>query len=231
MSMTKEEKIAKNYLGRVLASDGYPTYAKIFSKFDFNFTNDPSVVAYLDPNRGVIVANRGLDENQISVIIRHEILHDYLRHEKRLLDKLARDRGLDPDDLDDLTINELKKDLYKNVDYNIAADYEISNRGYTERDKKTVRNIMLNGRTLSGLVTEDDHPDWVDLSVEEMFDKLRQEKQNPKPDDDVISGYMISEHDKTVADVAKSFGVDVFISSDGTIYSSQEILDELERRF
>ena len=58
MSMTREEKTAKNYLGRVLSTNGYPTYAKIFQKFDFNFTNDPSVVAYLDHQRGVIVANR-----------------------------------------------------------------------------------------------------------------------------------------------------------------------------
>ena len=76
MGMTKEEKIAKNYLRRVLSTDGYPTYAKIFEKFEFHFTSDPMVVAYLDPKRGVIVANRGLDENQISVIIRHEILHE-----------------------------------------------------------------------------------------------------------------------------------------------------------
>jgi len=34
--------------------------------------------------------------------------------------------------------NNLRKELYKNKNFNIAGDYEISNRGYTEEDKKTV---------------------------------------------------------------------------------------------
>ena len=229
MGMTKEEKIAKNYLRRVLSTDGYPTYAKIFEKFEFHFTSDPMVVAYLDPKRGVIVANRGLDENQISVIIRHEILHDYLKHEKRLLDKLAKEHDLDPDALDDIAINDLKKELYSNKDFNIAGDYEISNRGYTERDKKTVRNIILNGRTLSGLVTEDDHPEWADLSIEEMFDELRKEKQKIEPEDDVINGVMLSEIDPAVADIAKQLGSDVFVGMDGVIYSSPKVIAGLKQ--
>lgn len=229
MSMTREEKIAKNYLHRVLSTDGYPTYAKLFDKFDFNFTSDPSVVAYLDPARGVIVANRGLDENQICVIIRHEILHDFLKHEKRLLDKLARDAGLDPDDLDEIAIKDLKNSLYSTQDFNIAADYEISNRGYTEKDKITVRNIILNGRTLSGLVTEDKHPEWVDLSVEEMFDKLRKEKQKMDPEDDVINGAMLSEIDPQVKNIADMIGCDVFVGIDGTIYSSPAVIKGLKK--
>ena len=206
MSMTREEKAAKYWISRVLSSDGYPTYAKIFSKFELNLTNDPSVIAYMVPNEGKIVINRGLDEQQASVTIRHEILHDYLRHEKRLLDKLAKDRNLDPDALDDLTLNDLKHDLYSNNDFNVAADYEISNRGYTDKDKKNIRNIVLNGRLLSGLVTEDDHPEWVDLSVEEMFDKLRKERSKMKADSDqVIMG-------------ALSPNGDVFIGVDGVVY-------------
>ena len=229
MGMTKEEKVAKNYLMRVLSTEGYPTYAKIFQKFEFHFTSDPGVVAYLDPKRGVIVANRGLDEFQICVIIRHEILHDYLKHEKRLLDKLAKDHGLNPDDLDDIAINDLKKELYSNKDFNIAGDYEISNRGYTEKDKKTIRNIILNGRTLSGLVTEDDHPEWKDLSIEEMFDELRKEKQQIEPEDDVINGVMLSEIDERVKNIADMIGSDVFVSIDGTIYSSPEVIEGLKK--
>lgn len=224
MAMTKEEKIAKNYLMRVLATDGYSTYAKIFSKFDFNFTSDPDVVAYLDPARGVIVANRGLDEFQISVIIRHEILHDYLKHEKRLLTKLAVEHGLDPDDLDDIAIRDLKNELYGNKDFNIAGDYEISNKGYTDKDKKTVRNIILNGRTLSGLVTEDDHPEWTELSIEEMFDELRKEKQKMKPDEDVIIGVLLPL--KSALDsVIQTGGCDIFVGVDGVMYSSQSVVD------
>ena len=214
MSMTREEKVAKQYLRRVLNTNGYPTYSKIFEKFDFNFTNDPSVVAYLDPQKGVIVANRGLDENQICTIIRHEILHDYLRHEKRLLDKLAKDKGLDPDDLDDISIADLKKDLYSSQDFNIAADYEISNRGYTDKDKKIVREITLNGRKLSGLVTEDEHPEWVDLSIEEMFDELKKERKKIKPEDDVVLGALSPDG--------------YFVSADGVVYASPEMFKQFK---
>lgn len=213
--MTREEKSAKYYLSRLLSSDGYPTYAKIFSRFDLHLTSDPNVIAYMEPTKGTITINRGLDENQASVTIRHEILHDYLQHEKRLLDKLAKDRGINPDDLDDLTINDLRKDLYSNADFNIAADYEISNRGYTDKDKQNIRNINLNGRILSGLVTEDEHPDWIDLSVEEMFDKLKKEKQKMKPEDNAIMGAFD--------------GDDVFIAADGTIYAPPETLEKLKK--
>lgn len=206
MSMTREEKIAKRFLVRLLSSDGYPTYAKLFAKFDFNFTNDPSVIAYMDPSKGVIVANRALDEKQCSVVIRHEILHDYLKHEKRLLAKLARDKGLNLDDLDDIAIDDLKKDLYKNKDFNIAADYEISNRGYTEKDKRTIRNIELNGQILSGLVTEDEHPDWTNLSVEEMFDKIKEERRKLADEDGAVMGALM---DATT-----------FVGTDGVIYGA-----------
>lgn len=204
MSMTKEEKAAKYYLSRLLASNGYPTYAKIFSEFDFNYTDNPSVIAFMEPNKGRIVMNRGLDAQQASVVVRHEILHQYLNHEKRLLDKVARNRGLDPDDLDDITIEDLKKSLYSNQDFNIAADYEISNRGYTDKDKDDIRNIQINGRILSGLVTEDDHPDWVELSVEEMYDELERERNKVKPENNEVLGKFIDET--------------TFVSLDGTVY-------------
>ena len=60
---------------------------------------------------------------------------------------------------------------------NIAADYEISNRGYTSDDKANVRSIKLNGKLLSGLVTEDHYPEWKGLSFEEMYEKLLKEQQ------------------------------------------------------
>ena len=49
--------------------------------------------------------------------------------------------------------------------------------GYTELDKKNIRRIVINGAKLSGLVTEDRHPDWVGLSFEEMYDRLEQEME------------------------------------------------------
>lgn len=181
MSMTKLERLAKEEVLTILSEEGYPTYAKLLSKFELNLTSDPGVVGYMEPAKGRIVLNRGLDIEQVSVIARHEILHFYLEHERRLLQKLAQQTGANLDDLDDIRVGDLKKDLYKNKNFNIAADYEISNRGYTDADKETIRSIKLNGQELRGLVTEDDHPEWVNLSVEDMYDelnkKMNQEKQ------------------------------------------------------
>lgn len=226
MPMTREEKVAKNYLIKVLRSDGYPTYAKIFEKFDFNFTSNPNYAAYLDPSNGVIVANRSLDEFQISTIIRHEILHHYLKHEKRLLDKLAKERGLDPDELDDMTLEEIRNELYKDKTFNFAADYEISNRGYTDKDKQIVRNLKLNGQVVKGLVTEDDFPDWVDLSVEEMYDNLRQiQKDFMERPDDVILGQFVEPEDT-------GLNAGVFISvPDGTFYTDEKTADALRQMY
>ena len=184
MSMTREERATKEYIQNKLAKQGYPTYASILGNFDLNLTRDPNTVGFMEPGKGRIVLNRGLDENQVSVIIRHEILHQFLEHERRLLKHLANEHNLDFDKVDDNSLNDLKRKLYSNDLFNVAADYEISNRGYTEEDKEDIRNILLNGQILSGLVTEDDHPDWVDLSVEEMYDKLREEKQNQPQNQD-----------------------------------------------
>lgn len=184
MSMTREERATKEYIQNKLAKQGYPTYASILGNFDLNLTRDPNTVGFMEPGKGRIVLNRGLDENQVSVIIRHEILHQFLEHERRLLKHLANEHNLDFDKVDDNSLNDLKRKLYSNDLFNVAADYEISNRGYTEDDKEDIRNILLNGQILSGLVTEDDHPDWVDLSVEEMYDKLREDKQNQQQNQD-----------------------------------------------
>lgn len=180
MGMTIEERVTKEYIQNKLGEEGYPTYASILADYDMNLTSNPTVVGFMEPAKGRIVLNRTLNEDQVSVIVRHEILHYYLEHEKRMLDHLARKKGLDPDKLDDMSITDLKRVLYGNKNFNVAADYEISNRGYTEKDKDMVRAIEINGKVVSGLVTEDDHPDWVDLSVEEMYDKLLEEMQQNK---------------------------------------------------
>ena len=191
MPMTREEKFAKQYIQHELAKNGYPTYAQLLGYFDLNLTDRPNVIAYMEPSKGRIVINRGLDEEQVSVVIRHEILHNYLEHEDRLLKKLARDANLDYDVLNDIEIQDLKKDLYKNSDFNIAGDYEISNLAYTDRDKQTIRQININGQILSGLVTEDEHPDWVELSVEEMYDELKKQRIQKASEPPKYYGYLI----------------------------------------
>lgn len=160
--MTLEEQATKEEIMDRLGQQGYPTYAHLFDKFALHLTADPSVVGYMVPDRGIIVLNRFLSLNQVSTIVRHEILHQYLEHGKRELAKLG------SAELIDASLHELS---------NIAADYEISNRGYTDADKRIARAIKLNGEYLTGLVTEDRHQDWTELSYEEMLDKLIEERE------------------------------------------------------
>ena len=175
MAMTREERATRDYLAEKLGEQGYATYAKLFMLFDLRLTSDPRYVGFMEPGKGRITLNRTLAEHQMGLIIRHEILHEYLSHEMRLLDHLAeKNPDLDPDEVS------LKKILYSDDTFNIAADYEISNRGYTERDKQDVRAIKLGGQVVSGLVTEDQHPDWVDKTVEEMYDLLKDEREKAK---------------------------------------------------
>lgn len=171
MSMTKLERRAKEEVLDILSKEGYPTYARLLNKFDVNLTADPGVVGYMEPDKGRIVLNKGLDIEQVSVIARHEILHEYLTHMQRMEKHVGADKWAN-------------RTAQQHQWSNIAGDYEISNKGYTEKDKETVRNIKLNDKVLKGLVTEDDHPDWVNLSLEEMYDelaKLQKQDQQMEP--------------------------------------------------
>lgn len=160
MSITKRND-AKNQIIDILNEQGYPSYSKLVSLFDIYLTDNPDVIGYMIPGKAKIVLNAGLNIDQVSTIVRHEILHEYLVHGPRgeAFEKLHSELLSDP---------QLS---------NIAADYEISNKGYTDADKMIARAIRLGDKTLVGLVTEDDHPDWLNLSFEEMYEKLLQEKE------------------------------------------------------
>jgi predicted metal-dependent peptidase len=152
---------AKQQIIKILREQGYPRYAKLVSLFDIYLTDDPGVIGYMIPGKAKIVLNEGLNIYQVSVIVRHEVLHEFFTHHER-------QTAFDAD----------HKDLGSDHEVaNIAADYEISNRGYTQDDKANVRSIKLNGKVLSGLVTEDHYPEWKGLSFEEMYEKLLKEKQ------------------------------------------------------
>ena len=151
---------AKNEIMKILREQGYPTYAKLVSYFDIYLTDDPNIVGYMVPDKAKIVLNAGLSINQVSTIIRHEILHEYLDHAMRRKDwetKTGR-KGH----------NEIA---------NIAMDYEISNRGYTDADKLTARSIILGDKVLTGLVTEDKYPGWENKTFEEMYDELLKQRE------------------------------------------------------
>ena len=154
--MTARDEAAKEQIIRKLRSEGYPTYARLFDLFDLNLTDNPDVVGYMLPGKAKIVLNENLSIDQVSTIVRHEILHEWLSHGSRS-EKFDKEH---PDLLPDHDTS------------NIAADYEISNVGYTDKDKRAARAIILGDKTLQGLVTEDQYPGWEDKSFEEMYEEL-----------------------------------------------------------
>ena len=167
--MTELEKLAKDQIIQKLNSEGYPSYAKLFALFDLKLTDNPNTVGAMIPNKAVMIINKNLDIDQVSVIVRHEILHEYLTHQLRMEQKLGADVWA-------------KRTPAMHRQSNFAGDYEISNLGYTEEDKNVVRHIVIGDKIISGLVTEDDHPDWVNKSFEEIYDllqdKIDDDKQN-----------------------------------------------------
>lgn len=147
MKMTQLEHAAKNQIIDILNQQGYPTYARLLDKLDVKLINvekNPEAIVYLAVDKATIFLNPNLNIKQISTIVRHEILHEYLTHFARA----EKYKELKPEN----------KNLPHDI-VNIAADYEISNRGYTDADKSTARSININNKFLKGLVTEDDHPD------------------------------------------------------------------------
>ena len=58
---------------------------------------------------------------------------------------------------------------------NWLEDFEISNKRYTDEDKKIVRNMILNGKLIGGLVTEEHREAWKDATLEEMYDAWSEE--------------------------------------------------------
>lgn len=160
--MTYLEQAAKSQIIKKLREQGYATYARLFNLFDLQLTDSPDVVGYMIPGKAKIVINKNLNINQVSTIIRHEILHEYLSHGPRAQAYNAAHPGISP----------------SHRKANIAADFEISNRGYTEADKNIARAIMIGeDKVLQALVTEDEHPGWENMTFEEMYEKLLEEKE------------------------------------------------------
>jgi len=151
--LTKQKVIA------LLGNEGYATYARRLKNIDFHvayfYKGIYCAAAFMAQDDMCIVVNPGfvvdMDKDgpifkQLSVIVRHELLHFLLCHEKRFHDYLMK---TDP---------EYAK-TYKRVDMhtlaNFAMDYELGNYGYDDYDKQVVKNMRVNGQVIGGLLAED----------------------------------------------------------------------------
>ena len=163
--MLKRDTDLKNDIIDILRNQGYATYARLLQLFDVYTTDDPNAIAYMIPGKAAIVLNENaLYEDQVSVLVRHEILHEFLTHMERQIEFENAHPGL-------------KAPKSNNKLANIAADFEISNVGYTDNDKYRIKNIQMGNNYLQGLVTELEEPGWENLTFEEMYEKLLEKSQ------------------------------------------------------
>ena len=146
------------------------------------------------PNKGVIILNKALNEDQISTVVRHEILHEYFTHHERTQ---AFDKA-HPDLLPDHDSS------------NIAGDFDISNRGYTKKDKVTVRTLTLNDKLLSGLVTEDHYPGWEKMTFEEMYEEILKKRKEDKEKIQSMMNKLSSLSDEELKDLENYIDKELF---------------------
>lgn len=187
--MLRGEASAKNTLIKFLQDDGrghrHAKFAERFKAFSFKFVSEryaaqeaggaPAWINF--ENRTIYIQKILLNPipeelggvrrvyDQLSVILRHELIHALLRHQIRMLEKLKQAHG---DELADA----LNKDASLHDLENIIADWEISDRGYDRNDANIMKRLLLNGEEVEALVVAIDHPDWVSMSLEEMYDEL-----------------------------------------------------------
>lgn len=170
--MTKDERLLRKSLVNLLVKNNHVKYAKRLSKFDVNIVPlkvDSDFTAAISFDEGVIFISEGFlnDKSvffQLDVILRHELAHNLLMHQIRMLKKVG--PKLAPYFKASATLHDL---------LNIIEDFEISNTRYTAKDKDTMRHLWLNGRLIACLVTEDIRKNWETLSVEQMYDQLTEE--------------------------------------------------------
>ena len=177
--MTDRERKTKKALCQLLIDKGHRKYAERFWKLDFNIIDSkkhPDFTAAISFNEATVFISDGFLGsgqgifNQLDVLLRHEMAHNLMMHQIRLMHVFKKLHSSDPDE------------AYKHISYsaslheilNIIEDFEISNKRYSTEDKNIVRNMMLNGEVIGGLVTED-HRGWDKMPLEVMYDELSKE--------------------------------------------------------
>ena len=178
--MTDRERKTKKALCQLLINKGHRKYAERFWKFDFNIIDSkkhPDFTAAISFDEATVFISDGFlgsNEavfNQLDVLLRHELAHNLMMHQIRMMHVFKRLHKNDPDE------------AYEHIRYsaslheilNIIEDFEISNKRYTDADKKIVKAMTLNGRVISGLITEEHRTNWANMPLESMYNELSNE--------------------------------------------------------
>ena len=177
--MTDRERKLKKALCQLLIDKGHRKYAQRFWKLDFNIIDSkkhPDFTAAISFDEATVFISDGFLGsgqgifNQLDVLLRHELAHNLMMHQIRLMHVFKKLHASDPDN----AYEHIKYSASLHEILNIIEDFEISNKRYSAEDKKIVKAMMLNGQVIGGLVTED-HRGWDKLSLEAMYDELSNE--------------------------------------------------------
>lgn len=178
--MTDRERKLKKALCQLLIDKGHRKYAQRFWKLDFNIIDSkkhPDFTAAISFDEATVFISDGFLGsgqgifNQLDVLLRHELAHNLMMHQIRLMYVFKKLHASDPDN----AYEHIKYSASLHEILNIIEDFEISNKRYSSEDKKIVRAMMLNGQVIGGLVTEDHRQAWANMSVEAMYDELSKE--------------------------------------------------------
>lgn len=177
--MTETERKTKRALCQLLIDRGHRKYAERFWKFDFNIVDSkkhPDFTAAISFDEATVFISDGFLGsgqgifNQLDVLLRHELAHNLMMHQIRLMYVFKKMHADNPDE----AYEHIRCSASLHEILNWIEDFEISNKRYTTEDKKIVRNMQLNGQVIGGLVTEDLRS-WENLSLEAMYDELSKE--------------------------------------------------------
>lgn len=181
------ESLASSWKSKIdlyLRQEGYVTYANRLEDIKFIiadvYRGAHISVAAMFPDKAEMVINPAMIDirnfpgqqqkmmDQLSVLVRHELLHFLLVHNKRMINHLTKKDPNWQKTYRGYSIGKLS---------NFAADWDLSNVGYDDHDKEVVRLMSKNGKVIGGLILSDDHPEWVNLTYEELLDELIKEKE------------------------------------------------------
>lgn len=169
----------KKAICQLLIDRKHRKFAEVLWGLDFEVVEDGTngfpdpFVAAISFENGVVYVSKNFFVgsttifNQLDVVMRHELAHNLMRHELRMLAKF---KEMYPDE-DDETYQALMCSNSLHDIQNVIMDFEISNTRYTSADEVTIRNMVLNGKLLGGLLTSEHRAEWKTLSLEEMYDK------------------------------------------------------------
>ena len=204
--MTDRERKVKKALCQLLIDRGHRKYAERFWKLDFNIidaTKHPDFTAAISfddatvfISDGFLTGGQGIF-NQLDVLLRHEMAHNLMMHQIRLMYIFKKLHAHDPDE----AYERIRYSSSLHTLLNIIEDFEISNKRYTAADKDIVRKMQLNGRIIGGLITEENRG-WDTMSLEQMYEELSKDlirinsaiRSNPywEPKSKAVSGGQIA---------------------------------------